>query len=312
MMVVIVGPTAVGKTELSIELAKRFDGEIVSADSMQIYKYLDIGTAKPTKDEMQGIPHYMIDIVYPEQDFNVAKYKKMATHYIDDISERNKLPILVGGTGLYISSILYDLKFTDAKPDTSLREKLEQDMKDKGVEALYDELNRVDPDSCKRIHINDKKRIIRALEVYYRTGKPMSHFEEDEKKLNSQYAPIIIIGLTMDREKLYQKINLRTDLMIQNGLLEEVESLIKKGYDKNLQSIQALGYKELYDYFEGTKTLEEVVEDIKRETRRYAKRQITWFKKDKNIKWFKVDEFKTKENLIDCVINYIKDEMEGG
>ena len=243
-LVIILGPTAVGKTAISIEIAKRLNGEIISADSMQIYKYMDIGTAKPSIEEREGVPHHLLDVVYPDEPFNVSLYKDLATKTIKEIYSRGKLPIVAGGTGLYINSLIYPLDFTDAHEDKEYREKLEKEAEEKGKDWLYNKLKLVDPETAKRLHPNDVRRIIRALEVYHITGKPMSEYYGRDLRKNHQYS-IVLIGLTMERNKLYDRINKRVDIMVENGLVDEVKWLMEKGYDRNLNSMQGLGYKDL-------------------------------------------------------------------
>lgn len=303
-LIIIVGPTAVGKTEISIEIAKRLDGEIISADSMQIYKYMNIGTAKPTKEEIQDIPHYLIDEVEPDQEFNVALFQKKAFEYIDIILSKKKLPIIVGGTGLYINSLIYPLNFTESVSDWEYRNKLNKVADEKGNIYLYNLLEKIDPESAKKIHPNNRKRVIRALEVYKKTGKKMSHYKKEMIKKDSPFS-FIMIGLNMDRQLLYEKINQRVDIMIEKGLIKEVRDLLNKGYDKNLISMQGLGYKEIIQYLEGRCTLEETVYIIKRDTRRFAKRQLTWFRRDKRIYWFQVDKYSSKNLLIDKILQKI-------
>lgn len=270
---VIIGPTAVGKTKLSIDLAKALNGEIISGDSMQIYRTMDIGTAKVTKEEMDGIPHYMVDIKNPEDSFSVAEFQERVRKHIREITERGKLPIIVGGTGLYIQSVLFDYQFTDDAGDTIYREQMEKLALERGVEYVHKKLQEVDPESAERIHANNVRRVIRALEIFHTTGEKMS--EQLEKQENELLYDVSLIGLTMDREMLYDRINLRVDIMMDQGLLEEVEGLYNRGI-RDCQSIQAIGYKEIYDYFEDRVSLEEAVSQLKTNSRRYAKRQLTW------------------------------------
>lgn len=307
-LIIIAGPTAVGKTSISIEIAKQLNGEIVSADSMQIYKYMDIGTAKISKNEMQGIQHYLIDEINPEENFTVSDFQLKAKNYINGILNKNKLPIVVGGTGLYINSLIYDLDFSQAISNWKLRENLLNKAKQYGNEWIYGELKRIDIDSANRIHINDTKRIIRALEIYYETGKPMSHFYKDFRKENNEYN-IIFIGLTMDRKILYERINNRIDLMIKKGLIDEVNKLLHMGYSENLVSMQGLGYKEIIAFLKGESSLAEAVEILKRDSRRYAKRQLTWLRREEKIKWIAVDKFHDNGELIEHIINYIKEKI---
>lgn len=286
-LIVLIGPTAVGKTKLSIELAKRWNGEIISGDSMQIYKGMDIGTAKIKNGEMEGIPHHLIDIKNPEEPFSVAEFQDLVRSKITEITQRNKIPMIVGGTGLYIQSVIYDYQFSDVPSDDSFREILEKRVKTEGNEKLYQELKEVDPESALKIHPNNIRRVIRALEVYHCTGKTVSAYQENQQpELMYQTA---MIGLTMDRDKLYDRINKRVNLMIQEGLLEEVEKLYQQGL-RDCQSIQAIGYKEIYEYFNNLVSLDEAIEQLKQNSRRYAKRQLTWFRNKMNVEWFDMSE----------------------
>ena len=299
-LLVIVGPTAVGKTAVSIDVAKKLNGEIISADSMQIYKYMDIGTAKIKPEEMEGIPHYLIDIVYPDEDFTVADFKHHAEKYIKKINAVNKVPIVVGGSGLYLNSIVYELKFTKIKKNEEFRKKCQELANIHGVEYLYNRLNHIDPLTASRISPNDIKRIIRALEVYDETGKPMSYFNKDFREKTDKYN-LLMIGLTTDRATLYSRIEERVDKMIEEGLIEEVQNLLNMGYGRDLVSMQAIGYKEIISYLYGETSLQEAIDILKRNTRRFAKRQLTWFKRDDRIKWIDIGKF----NSIDEISNYI-------
>lgn len=288
-VIVLVGPTASGKTSLSIELAKRINGEIISADSMQVYKYMDIGTAKPDISEMAGIKHYLIDEIYPDDEFNVAKYRELALKYIDEIVQKGKHPIIAGGTGLYINSLVYNINFSETISDPELRQQLKKESEEKGNRYLYDMLLEIDPEAAAKIHENDTKRIIRAIEVFKQTNIPISQHQQ----LSRQEPPphnYIIFGLRMDRAWLYERIEQRVDIMFDKGLVKEVRKLKEMGYGKNLTSMQGLGYKEIFAYFRGEATLEEAKFIIKRDTRHYAKRQITWFKRLENINWLDVDK----------------------
>lgn len=296
-VIVIIGPTASGKTKLSIELAKDVNGEIISADSMQVYKYMDIGTAKPDKEEMQGIKHYLVDEVTPDEEFSVARYQELALKYIDEIISKGKVPIIAGGTGLYINSLIYNLEFTDTICDWDLRERLSKEAEEKGNEYLHNKLKEIDPKAAQNIHMNNVKRVIRAIEVYTYTNKPISVHQEESRK-NPPKHNYIIIGIMTDRERLYERINKRVDLMLQNGIVEEVKSLMEMGYDKSTIAMQGLGYKEILSYLRGEITLDEAIDVLKRDTRRYAKRQITWFKRLENVFWIKVDEFYNEEKIL--------------
>ncbi|MGF6950996.1 tRNA dimethylallyltransferase [Neobacillus sp. B4I6] len=282
-LLVIIGPTAVGKTKLSIEMAKRYNGEIISGDSMQIYRGMDIGTAKIKKDEMEGIPHYLIDIKEPFENFSVAEFQLLVRAKIGEIAKKGKLPIIVGGTGLYIQSVIYDYQFSDVPGDESYRLKLEERVKKIGNEALYKELLEVDPGSASQIHQNNVRRVIRALEIFHLTGKTMQEFQSTQQP--DLLYNTAIVGLSMEREKLYERINYRVDLMMEEGLIEEVKGLYQRGL-RDCQSIQAIGYKEMYAYLEGRVPLEEAIENLKQNSRRYAKRQLTWFRNKMEVSWF--------------------------
>ena len=294
-VIVICGPTASGKTKLSIEIAKKINGEIVSADSMQIYKDMTIGTAKPTPEEMQGIKHYLIDFVLPNQRYSVADYNKDALKAIDEIIKKGKTPIVVGGTGLYVNSLIYGIEYSDIEVDIEYREKLEKIAESEGIERLYEMAKKIDPEAIKNISKNDQKRICRILEIYHTTGKNKTEQEKESRKNGPKYQ-YLLYGITMDREKLYDRINKRVDIMINDGLIEEVQNVVKK-YDEFPTAMQGLGYKEVVEYLNGITTKEEMIEKIKMETRRYAKRQLTWFKKCENIKWI---------NGLDDIQNNIK------
>ena len=282
-VIVLCGPTASGKTSLSIELAKRINGEIISCDSMQIYKDMDIGTAKPTEQEKQGIKHYLLDFLSPEVRYSVADYKKDAEKAIEEILKKRKVPIIVGGTGLYINSLIYNIEYKDSKIDIDYRNKLEKMVVEKGLENLYEMAQKIDPEAMKNISHNDKKRIMRVLEIYNETGKTKTELEIESRKNEPKYN-YIVFALDMDRDKLYERINKRVDIMLKNGLTHEVEKLINT-YKIMPTAMQGLGYKEVVEYLKGNCTEEEMVEKIKMETRRYAKRQLTWFRKNKETIW---------------------------
>lgn len=300
-VLVIAGPTAVGKTDLSIKLAKELNGEIVSTDSMQIYKYMDIGSAKITKEEMCGIPHHMIDVVDPSTPFSVADYKEMAQKCIDDIISRGKLPILTGGTGLYINALTCNMNFTEAENDLDYRKELEELAEKHGNEYIHDMLKEIDPISYKEIHYNNRKRVIRALEVYKLTKKPFSSFNAGEEFYNGPY-DVSYYVLNMDREKLYNRINLRVDIMMDRGLLEECIKLKEMGYTSSVQSMQGIGYKEIFYYLENKISLNEAVEMIKQGSRNYAKRQLTWFRRDPRAIFLDKDIF-TEEDIFKRIVN---------
>ncbi|MFD1447199.1 tRNA (adenosine(37)-N6)-dimethylallyltransferase MiaA [Oceanobacillus profundus] len=284
-VVAIMGPTAVGKTKLSIELAKRFNGEIISGDSMQVYKGLDIGTAKIKQAEMQGIPHHMLDIREPDEDFSAADFKELVQQYIAEITARGKLPIIVGGSGLYIQAALYDYNFSDRKRDPLLTKEMEEIVELEGIMPLYQRLEQIDPEQAKKIHPNNHRRVIRALEIYETTGMTMSEYEKNQV-MESPYNPILL-GLEMPRALLYERINDRVDQMIEKGLKTEVKKVYDKGY-ASCQSMKAIGYKEWISYFKGEQSLEGTVELLKRNSRRYAKRQYTWFKNKMDVTWYSV------------------------
>ena len=294
-VIAIVGPTASGKTALGAEIAEEFSGEVVSADSMQIYKGMDIATAKPTEEEMRGIPHHLIGFLDRNVSFSVADYVELAGSVIGDISERKKLPVIVGGTGLYVSSLLDNIKFADIKSDAGLRKKLEDEAERLGNSYLFEKLEKVDPESAAELHPNNLVRVIRALEVYELTGKKLSLFKAESRLEESPYDPVMI-GLDYnDRQILYDRINKRVDIMVKNGLVEEAQSIFDSCNMKTAGN--AIGYKELIPYFKKEKSLEECISKIKQETRRYAKRQLTWFRKKAKINWLKLDEFDNKEKI---------------
>jgi tRNA dimethylallyltransferase len=297
-LVVIVGPTAVGKTALSIELAKRFAGEIISGDSMQVYRGMDIGTAKITSDEMEGIPHYFIDTHAPDEAFSAVEFQQQAKRFIRDCNERGKLPIIVGGTGLYIQSVIYDYQFSSAPQDQEFRSQMETLVSEQGKAILHERLVRVDPITAKRLHPNDVKRIIRALEIHHQTGLTMADFQQRSEQ--SPYE-LRMIGLTMDRSLLYERINQRVDLMIAQGLIEEVECLLDHGYQADLSSMQAIGYKEIIDYIQGKQTREEAIELLKKNSRNYAKRQLTWFRNMQRVQWFDVTERSCWQEIVEKI-----------
>ena len=287
-VIVICGPTASGKTALSIQLAKKINGEIVSCDSMQIYKDMDIGTAKPTKEEMQGIEHHLIDYVSPDTRYSVADYKKDAKSEIKNIIEKGKIPIIVGGTGLYIDSLIYEIEYPNIEFDEIYRQSLEERVEKEGLQALYEEAKKIDEIAMKKISPNDQKRILRVLEIYNATGKNKTEQEVESRNHEIEY-DYHVYALNWDRNLLYERINKRVDLMIKQGLVEEVKMIYRK-YNKFPTAMQGLGYKEIVQYIEGKTSKEEAIEKIKLETRRYAKRQITWFKKNKQTIWLNGQE----------------------
>lgn len=295
-LIVLTGPTAVGKTALSIQLAKRIEGEIVSADSMQVYKYMDIGSAKITREEMEGVPHHLIDVLDPDEEFHVYRFQEMAKEAIKGIYERGHLPILVGGTGFYIQALVYDIAFGE-EDHSAIRKRLENTAREKGSAYLYEYLEKVDPDSAKIIHPNNQKRMIRALEFYELNGTPISEHNKRERQKESPYDFCYFV-LNDDRELIYQKIDQRVDEMLANGLVEEVRTLKETGFQKDMVSMQGLGYKEILSYLDGECTLDEAVYLIKRDTRHFAKRQLTWFKRERDVIWINKKEFEYDNNKI--------------
>ncbi|CRZ34356.1 tRNA dimethylallyltransferase [Herbinix hemicellulosilytica] len=304
-LIILTGPTAVGKTSLSISLAKAVDGEIISADSMQVYKYMDIGTAKITPEETEGIPHYLISEFEPDEEFNVVKFQEYAKKYIKAIHDKNKIPILVGGTGFYIQAVLYDIEFEETSPDNSYRDELAELAEKYGPQFLHDMLAKADPASAKAIHPNNVKRVIRALEYIKHTGEPISAHNEAQRKKESPYLYRYFV-LNKDREKLYESINKRVDIMIDKGLVDEVKRLRDMGYTKDMVSMQGLGYKEIIDYLEGNCTLEEAIYTIKRDTRHYAKRQLTWFKREKDVIWINKDDFESEKDILEFILENLR------
>ena len=305
-LIVLVGPTASGKTDMGVRLAKKIDGEIISADSMQIYKYMDIGTAKPTVDEMDGVPHYMIDHIKPDEEFSVAVFRELSEKCIEDILSRNKRPIVVGGTGLYVNSLTKPWDFSKTEPNETLRGELEALAQEKGTYYLHERLREVDPISAQNIHPNNVKRVIRALEVYKTSGKTKSQLDQESMKNELKYEPILL-GLSMERSTLYARIELRIDKMIEAGLVEEVKKLLNMGYKEDLVSMQGLGYKEIVKYLKGEYSLEEAIEILKRDTRHFAKRQLTWFRRDERIKWFKIEDYRSLDQLESDALYYLKE-----
>ncbi|EJT6164666.1 tRNA (adenosine(37)-N6)-dimethylallyltransferase MiaA [Clostridium perfringens] len=303
-LLIIAGPTAVGKSDLSVDLAKKLNGEIISVDSMQIYKYMDIGSAKISKEEMGGIPHYLIDFVDPSKEFSVAEFKELATEKIKDIQSRGKLPILVGGTGLYINSIICNMNFAESDKDEEYREELEKIANEHGNEYLHEMLKDIDLESYNSIHFNNRKRVIRALETYKLTGKPFSSFKAKNSIYETSYN-IYYYVLNMDRAKLYDRINKRVDIMFEKGLLEEVKNLKAMGLTDDMQSMKGIGYKEVLYYLDGKISLEQCIEMIKQGSRNYAKRQLTWFRKDPRAIFIDKDTFASEEDISSKIINDI-------
>ncbi len=295
-LIILTGPTAVGKTKASIQLAKTLNGEIISADSMQVYQYMDIGTAKITPDEMDGVPHHLIDTFLPDQDFSVATFKECAQAAMEEIYAKGKIPIIVGGTGFYIQALLYDIDFAEVEGHP-YREELETFAKEKSPEALHARLQEIDPEAAQEIHANNVKRVIRAIEYFYENGKKISEHNASEREKSSPYNFCYFV-LNDERELLYRRIDERIDIMVEQGLLEEVQSLLKKGYHRELVSMQGLGYKEIVAYLAGETSLEEAIRILKRDTRHFAKRQLTWFRRERDVIWIDKSKCQYDEKVI--------------
>ena len=307
-LIVLTGPTAVGKTSLSISLAKAVNGEIISADSMQVYKGMDIGSAKIRKEEMQGVTHYLVDILEPEEEFHIVKFQELAKAALEEIYAKGKIPILVGGTGFYIQAVTRDIDFTQAEQETSYREELEQFAKEKGAEYLHEKLREVDSKSAENIHANNVKRVIRALEFYHQNGTPISEHNEEQKQQTSPYNLAYFV-LTAPREILYERIDRRVDQMMEEGLLEEVKSLRERGCHRGMVSMQGLGYKEILAYLEGEYPLEEAVRILKRDTRHFAKRQPTWFRREQDVIWVDKEQFHWNEaEILEYMMSVLKEQ----
>lgn len=304
-MVILTGPTAAGKTSLSIQLAHAINGAVISADSMQVYKKMDIGTAKIMPEEMDGVDHYLVDVLDPAEDFNVVKFQQMAKEALEKIYAKGQIPIIVGGTGFYIQALLYDIQFTDTKRDETYRAKLEQLAKEKGNHVLHEMLKAVDQKSAEAIHENNVKRVIRALEFYKETGMPISEHNEQERKRQSPYQSAYFV-LTHERPILYDRINRRVDLMMEQGLVEEVRKLKEEGYQRDLVSMQGLGYKEILQYLDGEISLEEAVYILKRDTRRFAKRQLTWFGRERDVIMVEKQKYENEEAILSYMLETIR------
>lgn len=310
-LIILTGPTAVGKTALSVKLAKVINGSIISADSMQVYRGMDIGSAKVTKEEMGGIKHYLIDVLEPDEEFHVVRFQQMAKEAMAEIYQEGKIPILTGGTGFYIQSVLYDIDFTSQQEDTAYRERLEELAKEQGNEALHAMLQEVDPVSAEKIHANNVKRVIRALEFYEKTGMPISEHNEKEAAKESPYTFCYFV-LNDDRQRLYDRIELRIDQMLEQGLVDEVRKLKEKGYHKEMVSMQGLGYKEILAWLDGEISYEEAVYILKRDTRHFAKRQLTWFRREKDVIWVDKDKFNYDDDRILSFMTAKIDKLTGG
>ncbi len=307
-LVIVAGPTAVGKSDFAVKLAKRINGEVISADSMQVYKGMDIGSAKITEEEMDGVPHHLIDILDPAKDFNVVLFKELAKNAADDILKRGKVPIIAGGTGFYIQALLYDIAFEESEGENpSYRLELEKLYKEKGPDYLFNILKSVDEKTASIIHKNDEKRVIRALEFFNETGRPISEHNEEQRKRVSDYNFAFFV-LNDEREKVYDRINLRVDKMIDSGLIDEVKKFHSLGLNKYNVSMQGLGYKEILMYLEGEISLDEAVYRIKRDSRHFAKRQITWFKREKDVTWLNKYDFSyDDEKMLDFAVKYLSE-----
>ena len=301
---ILAGPTAVGKTEISIKLAQRLNGEIISADSMQIYKSMDIGSGKITEEEMKGVPHHLIDIIEPSENFSVAEFKEKAESAIKQITNKNKLPMLVGGTGFYINSLIYNYSFAKTNKDENYREYLSTLANTEGNEYVHSLLKDIDEETYNKLNANDLKRVIRALEVYRVSGKPMSEFKEEQNLLDIPYN-IYYFVLNMDRQKLYSRINCRVDAMVKNNLINEVIELKKMGYNSDMQSMKGIGYKELLYYLNHEISLNDAIEMIKQGSRNYAKRQLTWFRKDPRINWINKDDFNSDDGIVEYIVSQL-------
>ena len=308
-LIILTGPTAVGKTKASIGLAKALNGEIISADSMQVYKYMDIGSAKIRPEEMDGIKHYLIDELEPDEEFHVVRFQQMAKAAMEEIYAKGKVPIVVGGTGFYIQALLYDIDFTENEEDTAYRMELEQIAKENGPEKLHEMLQEVDPESAETIHANNVKRVIRALEFYKLTGQKISEHNEKERAKESPYEFCYFV-LNDDRKLLYDRIDLRIDKMMEEGLLEEVSSLKNKGYTKDMVSMQGLGYKEILDCLNGECSLAEAIYILKRDTRHFAKRQLTWFRRERDVIWVDKNNYDhDEEKILEVMLSYVKERI---
>lgn len=289
-LIIIAGPTASGKTALSVELARRISGEVISADSMQVYRHMDVGSAKVTPEETCGIPHHLIDVLEPTEDFNVVIFQKMAKKAMHEIWDRGHIPIICGGTGFYVQALVRDIDFTETEEDSLLREELEKRAKQEGAEAIHRELAAVDPESAKAIHPNNVKRMIRAIEFYRQTGMTISEHNRREREKKSPYRCFYYV-LNMDRSVLYDRINRRVDLMMEQGLLDETEKLRDMGCRRESTAMQGLGYKEMMSYLDGECTLKDAVDDIKENTRHFAKRQLTWFRREQDVRWIWLPDY---------------------
>lgn len=306
-IIILTGPTAVGKTALSIALAKAIDGEIISADSMQVYKQMDIGSAKITKDEMEGVPHHLVDVLDPQEGFDVCRFQSMAKEALAGIYERGRVPIVVGGTGFYIQALLYDIDFTETKEDTAYRRELSELARTKGNHVLHEMLKQVDPESAEAIHENNVKRVIRALEFYQETGEKISAHNEQQRLHESPYQFCYFV-LTDDRKILYERIDERVDLMLEQGLVAEVQALKEQGCRADTVSMKGLGYKEILAYLDGQISLEEAVYIIKRDTRHFAKRQLTWFRRERDVIWLDRQAYQDEASILETMLCILREQ----
>ena len=306
-IIILTGPTAVGKTALSIALAKAIDGEIISADSMQVYKQMDIGSAKITKDEMEGVPHHLVDVLDPQEGFDVCRFQSMAKEALAGIYERGRVPIVVGGTGFYIQALLYDIDFTETEEDTAYRRELSEIARTKGNHALHEMLKQVDPESAEAIHENNVKRVIRALEFYQETGEKISAHNEQQRLHESPYQFCYFV-LTDDRKTLYERIDERVDLMLEQGLVAEVQALKEQGCRADMVSMKGLGYKEILAYLDGQISLEEAVYIIKRDTRHFAKRQLTWFRRERDVIWLDRQAYQDEASILEAMLCILREQ----
>lgn len=305
-LVILTGPTAVGKTALSVKLAQKIGGEIISADSMQVYRDMNIGSAKIKEEEMQGIPHHLIDVLSPDEEFNVYTFQQMAKKSLAEIYKNGHIPIVAGGTGFYIQALLYDVDFSEHETEEKYRQELVALEQEKGREYLYEMLKQADPEYAAIVHSNNVKRVIRALEYYHETGRKLSEHNAQQRENSSPYQFVYLV-LNDEREILYDRIDRRVDQMMEAGLLQEVEALVKEGYERTLVSMQGLGYKEFFDYFDGKCTLEETVDIIKRDTRRFAKRQLTWFRREKEVCWMNKQDYPDGDALFHEILKILKE-----
>lgn len=300
-LIILTGPTAVGKTATSISFAKRIGGEIISADSMQVYRHMDIGSAKITVEEMEGVPHHLIDVLEPSEDFNVVRFQQMARNAMEEIYSRGHIPIITGGTGFYIQAILNEIDFEDTEENTKFRMVMNELAEEKGNEYLHEMLRQVDPKSAEQIHPNNRKRVIRALEYYEQTQSPISEHNEQQRTKQSPYQFVYFV-LNRDRKELYERIDKRIDIMLKQGLLEEVKWLASAGYTKDMVSMKGLGYKELLAYLDGECSLEEAIYRLRRDTKHFAKRQLTWFRREREVTWIEMEQYSDTETLVNALI----------